>query len=209
MRAISRAAAAIALSLISTPTWAAQIFSDTFDADSLGLNHTSFVNGWTVTNGTVDVIGTGFFDVQPGNGNYIDLDGSTADAGIFAKSLTLTGGISYTVSFDLAGSARGDANFVDVSFGTSLATFLLNSSDPFATHILAFTPGADGNYTLSFANAGGDNLGAILDDVVVNSGSSGAVPEPSTWALMLVGFGAVGFVLRRRRQTEPTFRRAA
>lgn len=29
---------------------------------------------------------------------------------------------------------------------------------------------------------------------------TGAVPEPATWALMLVGFGAVGVSLRRRRR---------
>lgn len=27
----------------------------------------------------------------------------------------------------------------------------------------------------------------------------GAVPEPATWAMMIVGFGMVGGVLRRRR----------
>lgn len=27
------------------------------------------------------------------------------------------------------------------------------------------------------------------------------IPEPGTWAMMLVGFGAMGFSLRRRRQT--------
>ena len=32
--------------------------------------------------------------------------------------------------------------------------------------------------------------------------SSGAVPEPSTWALMLLGFGAVGFMMRRRCATH-------
>jgi hypothetical protein len=28
-----------------------------------------------------------------------------------------------------------------------------------------------------------------------------AVPEPGTWAMMLLGFGAIGFSMRRRRQT--------
>ena len=37
----------------------------------------------------------------------------------------------------------------------------------------------------------------------------GAVPEPATWATMLIGFGAVGFAMRRRKQAELTFRRAA
>lgn len=32
-----------------------------------------------------------------------------------------------------------------------------------------------------------------------NSGTS-AVPEPGTWAMMLMGFGAMGFALRRRRK---------
>lgn len=30
----------------------------------------------------------------------------------------------------------------------------------------------------------------------------GAVPEPSTWAMMILGFGAVGGVLRRRRKVS-------
>jgi hypothetical protein len=30
---------------------------------------------------------------------------------------------------------------------------------------------------------------------------SSAVPEPTTWAMMLVGFGAVGYSMRRRRMT--------
>ena len=30
---------------------------------------------------------------------------------------------------------------------------------------------------------------------------TGAVPEPATWAMMLMGFGAVGYSIRRRRKT--------
>lgn len=36
---------------------------------------------------------------------------------------------------------------------------------------------------------------ASQDIIVVG----GAVPEPATWAMMIVGFGAVGFAMRRRR----------
>jgi hypothetical protein len=36
--------------------------------------------------------------------------------------------------------------------------------------------------------------------------SSTAVPEPGTWAMMLVGFGAVGFAMRRRRKEQPKVR---
>jgi hypothetical protein len=35
-----------------------------------------------------------------------------------------------------------------------------------------------------------------IDDIVIH-----AVPEPATWALMLVGFAGIGMSLRRRRQT--------
>ncbi|MBA2466428.1 MAG: PEPxxWA-CTERM sorting domain-containing protein, partial [Sphingomonas sp.] len=28
----------------------------------------------------------------------------------------------------------------------------------------------------------------------------GAVPEPATWAMMLIGFGATGAAMRRRRK---------
>lgn len=31
------------------------------------------------------------------------------------------------------------------------------------------------------------------------AGVSGAIPEPATWAMMIFGFGAVGYVIRRRR----------
>lgn len=31
---------------------------------------------------------------------------------------------------------------------------------------------------------------------------TGGVPEPSTWAMMLLGFGAIGFAMRRRKSTR-------
>jgi len=34
-------------------------------------------------------------------------------------------------------------------------------------------------------------------------GTPGAVPEPGTWAMMLLGFGAVGFAMRRSKGLQP------
>jgi hypothetical protein len=45
----------------------------------------------------------------------------------------------------------------------------------------------------------GDNLGSFTVTSTGVSPSSGGVPEPATWALMLTGFGGMGAVLRRRR----------
>lgn len=172
------------------------VFADNFDADALQLNQTTFLGGWTVTDGTVDLIGApNFYDLIPGNGRYVDLDGSSNDAGVFTKVLNLTGGVTYQASFDLAGNQRGGADdIVDVAFGATGASYTFAPADPLSGYLLAFTPGTTGSYSLSFANRGGDNYGALLDNVSVS-----AVPEPGTLALAMGGLLAVGFILRRRR----------
>ncbi len=46
---------------------------------------------------------------------------------------------------------------------------------------------------------GGTNSGCGLQEVAFAEGVTGGVPEPATWAMMILGFGAAGSVLRRRR----------
>jgi hypothetical protein len=173
---------------------AATVFSDNFDANALSLNSTP--TGWAVTQGTVDTIGdSNFFDFLPGNGRYIDLDGSTSDAGVLSKVFSLTAGTKYTVSFDLAGNRRGAGNdVVNVGFGTTSTTYTLNSTDGFANHSLVFLPASSGNYTLSFGDTGFDNQGALLDNVVVNS----VVPVPA--AIWLFGSGLAGLIAAKRKK---------
>lgn len=46
---------------------------------------------------------------------------------------------------------------------------------------------------------GGDSRYAGTDNLNLGGSTSGGVPEPAAWALMIVGFGGVGGLLRRRR----------
>lgn len=184
--------------LLATTAQAQTVFSDSFDANVLNLN--SVPTGWTITNGgTVDVIGPGLFgELCAGSGSCIDLDGSTGLSGVLSRSFTLTAGTTYTLSFDIAGNRRGAGTETGtVSLGTSSLNYSLADSSgaaPYQTLSLDFTPGATASYALSFANFGGDNQGAILDNVTLTA----AVPEPASAALMLLGLGGVMLLKRRR-----------
>lgn len=83
--------------------------------------------------------------------------------------------------------------------GSVLQTFILRLDDSAGT---VFGPANGGLPTsLTFANFDGNgvflffNDGAAFGNV---TSLSGAVPEPASWALMIVGFGLVGGALRRR-----------
>lgn len=191
--------AAFALALLSTASQAQTVFSDSFETASLGLNATPA--GWAVTNpgGTVDVIGGALFgSLCGGSGQCIDLDGSTGLAGVLSRSVNLNAGTTYTLGFDIAGNRRGAGTETGVvTLGGATLNYSLTDSSAAAAYqtlSLSFTPSSTGVYTLSFANFGGDNQGAILDNVTLTA----AVPEPASAALMLLGLGGVALLKRRR-----------
>lgn len=126
-----RVAAVVAVMLVLTAAGTAQatvLLSDNFNSENAGagtLNYAGFAN-WTVSDGSVDLCGNGFCDVLPGNGLYVDMDGSTGNAGKLTSvaTFTLTPGLTYTLSFDLAGNQRGgtgDAVTVQVAMGLAFS----------------------------------------------------------------------------------------
>jgi hypothetical protein len=84
-----------------------------------------------------------------------------------------TGNVSTSYTFDTTGATRTDMGWT-----------------PFTYNFVA----DGGTTTLSFTSSIGGAYGAALDAVSV----SDAVPEPATWALMILGFGAIGGAMRRR-----------
>jgi hypothetical protein len=53
--------------------------------------------------------------------------------------------------------------------------------------------------TLVFDTNSADNIGPIVDNVLVTQRVQGVIPEPATWAMLITGFGLVGSAMRRRR----------
>lgn len=63
---------------------------------------------------------------------------------------------------------------------------------------------ADGSkFRVAFGGLTGAQFGSsAVSNVTVTLDSVGAVPEPATWAMMLMGFSAVGYFMRRRKTTS-------
>ena len=142
--------------------------------------------------------------------------GTSVGGGSFSYDSSLTGALTFAdlASFTLTlGSNTYDLSFVNsgnfspyylFGFNADSGTFVSQSVGGFPT-ILAgiknsFTEGFfvrnDANYTLVRDYA--SNAGEIYFDHVSISMSTGAVPEPATWAMLITGFGLVGAALRRR-----------
>jgi hypothetical protein len=185
---------------------AAILFFDDFDSSLPATTLNADVPGWTTTAGTVDYIKSGGFGIAcvGGTGGCIDLDGSTFDAATpfeTATSFPIVAGRFYKLSFRLSGNQRGGASdTVTYEFGDlSGSVGPLASADPYTLYSDTFFATADSSSTIRFANAGGDNFGAILDDVTLEETiKGGGVPEPSSFALL--GLGIVALVARKFRR---------
>jgi hypothetical protein len=94
--------------------------------------------------------------------------------------------------------------------GTILATLLLSpnagSCPGYAAGFCPFSPtGVTFSGTALSIGFGGVANQIVFDDITFGSdipGGTNGVPEPATWAMMLMGFGAAGLAMRRRRRSD-------
>lgn len=66
---------------------------------------------------------------------------------------------------------------------------------------IGFDPSVDGTYRVDLSIDGlGNGNRTISVFAKLGDGAMGAVPEPATWALMILGFGFIGGIQRKLRQ---------
>lgn len=155
------------------------------------------VSGGLVTTGSVDTI-----RAQPfgSTGNYWTVSPADGTPGIM--DLSSIGDI-FNISF-IWGSVDS-YNFIDFLDGNGnvITTFsgsdIFNpangsQTDPDLNPVVRFDVTGDHVASLTSLRLRATDNAFETDNFAIN-----AVPEPATWAMMLLGFGAIGFGMRRRR----------
>ncbi|HEY2050985.1 MAG TPA: PEPxxWA-CTERM sorting domain-containing protein [Caulobacteraceae bacterium] len=139
-----------------------------------GIDGTFSITSATPIDGTTDLLDGTFTGAQisgPMDGNTTSIQDN-----LVLGSVTYTTGLPKSV---LDFGTDTSANAVSLS-GTSLTVLALRGNS-----LASFDGVFAGNFAATSAGPGG----------------SGGVPEPATWAMMLMGAAAVGGVLRRARST--------
>jgi PEP-CTERM motif-containing protein len=159
---------------------------------------------------TVGTVGNLYAQPFGSTGNYYAVGPSTQSPGTVLFGLPGIVQISFIWgSIDQYNSLT----FTDAA-GNSLGAAYTFTGQQIANLIPAL---ANGNRSLANTNPlvtfmfGGTDIGLIggmqltsqfnafeIDNIAITSG----VPEPGTWAMMLLGFGAIGFAIRRRKNPQ-------
>ena len=188
------------------------VLQTNFNSDPIGGNAT--LTDGVFTGSTVDVVGGTFYGSLAFQGNSIDLNGSPGVGAI--TSLGTIGPGSYTLSFELSGSQRGSLDSTSKTTTITLGSFSTSYTLPpgsgtpvgasgYTLYSIPVTTTIAGKLIFADLAGGNDSIGNLLDDVTLTTVSPG-IPEPSTWAMMLLGFFGLGFAGYRKSKTRLSLR---
>ena len=160
-------------------------------------------------NGTVGAGNAAVFTPGPNTYTQAHLDGNfsfiyTGASQFYGSQFLSNGANLLTGHFTNAWiQGNGGTGSTNLSIGNG-GTLTYDSSDLAPEVFWGLIPGTE-EFSLNLLGVTpnfGANTGKALKSFRANGGGnfSFGVPEPGTWALMILGFGGVGVMLRRRRQ---------
>ncbi|MBC8086902.1 MAG: PEP-CTERM sorting domain-containing protein [Phycisphaerae bacterium] len=216
------ATAAVTLTLVAPASSTAQscqtklgnlILNCSFEADRAvnGAEYpNAFVSNWTNVyapqGGSFERWTNSFdgFPAQDGNSHIeLQVNGPTYVQQSFATNV----GQTYALDFWSAHRPRNQGGYsqLDVYLNGSFLTTTGQMFNAYSWQQVSSSFVGSGNETLEFRAMGNQlSYGDFLDNVSVvgDMSASTVVPEPSTFALMGLGFAAVGLVARRKRNKQ-------
>jgi PEP-CTERM motif len=139
----------------------------------------------------------GHFNQTSDGTGFVGIGGTSDNLGVFNLGALPNGyaGDIFNLAVNFTSPGTGNSVFQALLQGTvtSLSTGSVFINFDNTPHLITATNGA--SFTLQVNDV---SLTPGISQIL--SGQLQAVPEPSTWAMMLLGFGAIGFASRRRRQ---------
>lgn len=216
--AIATPAAALVNVTISAPGSASasvtgyDLYVNDLNSASSGQSSFAFAGSAinATTTGWVGIAGANIYGGAGGTGSYGSLTGDAM--------FQLSSAVNY---FGLWGSALDGNNTVelynnDLLLGSYSLQSTLQSASNFSNAYYS-NPfgGGNGGEMYAFFNFVSDSAfnkvrllqngggGFEFDNLTVGTAVVSAAPEPMTWAMMLIGFGAIGWSLRRARVEAP------
>ena len=175
-----------------------------------GQVNSSGVANWSASGARIwyftDAVGPGVFP----HGTYaVGIDSEAGVGGIENLSqsgIALTAGTSYMFSFDFWGRVPGVPNNdpqlnVFLSGPATINLFIpatTSRDGSIEVESTTFTPLTSGSYTLNFQSANVSNGHSYIDNVLLEAAET--VPEPSTYALGLIGLAGLGLVAWQRKR---------
>lgn len=126
--------------------------------------------------------GLAFFDADPGDmdPSYAD---DTNDLGFYDANLVVSG--------------------TDKIFKTGIVTNLEGGFTPWQFESFSFTATSTSTTLslLAYGTPAGQPPFSLIDGITIDTIVPMPVPEPTSWAMMLIGFGVIGGVMRTRRRS--------
>jgi hypothetical protein len=189
--------AAVLTGALAGTASSAVVLADDFDGYSatnvLNVAAGFFAPKWTTTPTLDYIVNNQFGNLCRGTGACVDLDGSSKNSGQLQSVANFAAG-QYELTFELFGNSRGAAaDTVTITLGSFVLVLSNIASGDDVSQTVSFTTTGG---QLTFQNAGGDNIGAVLSSV-----SLAAVPLPAAGLLLLAGLG--GLAALRRREGQP------